>query len=541
MEIGNRAPAEPNVTGPSIGRRGRLYRFRWSAVDPDGDSVAARFDWGNGDTSIWSAYVPTGVEATEDYAWPDSGLYSVKAQAKDKEGALSAWSAAHEMDTRNYSPLTPSTPEGPIEGARGVMHDFSSSASDPNGDSILLRFSWGNGDTSSWGDPVPSGRTVTRSKAWDVPGSYWIKAQAKDPDGAVTPWSDSTVISIAPDLKWRYNTGSPNLSPPALAHDGTAYFGCNDFYVYAIDAAGTLKWRYRTTSAVVTAPAVAADGTVYVGSGGNLTAINPDGSHKWSYNIALVRVTSSPAVGADGAIYVGTSDYALRAVNPNGTLRWRREFDGDVNSSPAIAADGTVYVGSGDTYIHAVNPSGTVKWSYPTGSAVSSSPAVDADGTVYVGSNDGYLYALAPEGILRWRILVNTRGVASPVVGVNGMVYVGSAVDGLYAISQEGTVVWQFLTGGSVLTTPAVTADGAVIFGTDYGDLCAVNVNGLLRWWYRTSGQNITPPAIGDDGTVYFGSDDRHLYAVQGTSPLAPSHWPKFRHDNRNTGRVGGP
>ena len=30
------------------------------------------------------------------------------------------------------------------------------------------------------------------------------------------------------------------------------------------------------------------------------------------------------------------------------------------------------------------------------------------------------------------------------------------------------------------------------------------------------------------------------FYALRGTSPLADSPWPKFQHDLRNTGRVGG-
>ena len=45
---------------------------------------------------------------------------------------------------------------------------------------------------------------------------------------------------------------------------------------------------------------------------------------------------------------------------------------------------------------------------------------------------------------------------------------------------------------------------------------------------------------LGPDGTVYFGSDSNGFYALRGTSPLANSSWPKFHHDLRNTGRVGG-
>ena len=43
-------------------------------------------------------------------------------------------------------------------------------------------------------------------------------------------------------------------------------------------------------------------------------------------------------------------------------------------------------------------------------------------------------------------------------------------------------------------------------------------------------------PSIGADGTVYVGGYDDDLYAVPGTTTLANSAWPKYRHDLLNTG-----
>jgi len=63
----------------------------------------------------------------------------------------------------------------------------------------------------------------------------------------------------------------------------------------------------------------------------------------------------------------------------------------------------------------------------------------------------------------------------------------------------------------------------------------------VLKWRYRTGDFIVTPsPAIGSDGTVYIGSNDGCLYAMEGSGTLASSPWPKFCHDNQNTGRVGG-
>ena len=74
----------------------------------------------------------------------------------------------------NHPPDTPSVPSGPDSGQAGVSYGFSSSATDPEGDSVALRFSWGDGDTSAWGGPVGSGASVSMSHAWSTAGSYTV-------------------------------------------------------------------------------------------------------------------------------------------------------------------------------------------------------------------------------------------------------------------------------------------------------------------------------------------------------------------------------
>lgn len=84
-------------SGPSSGVCDSLYLFTSSAVDPDSDSVALRFDWGDGDTSSWTNFITSGGIAGAEHAWYFVSACSVRAQAKDRQGALSGWSEAKTM------------------------------------------------------------------------------------------------------------------------------------------------------------------------------------------------------------------------------------------------------------------------------------------------------------------------------------------------------------------------------------------------------------------------------------------------------------
>jgi len=83
-------PATPS--GPDTGNVGTSYSFSTSTTDPDGDNVAYQFDWGDGNLSSWSSYVSSGSSVSMSHSWSSTGTYSVKAKAKDANGAESGWS-----------------------------------------------------------------------------------------------------------------------------------------------------------------------------------------------------------------------------------------------------------------------------------------------------------------------------------------------------------------------------------------------------------------------------------------------------------------
>jgi outer membrane protein assembly factor BamB len=268
--------------------------------------------------------------------------------------------------------------------------------------------------------------------------------------------------------KWKFKTNGPVLSSPVVA-GGVVYFGGNDHFVYAVNAAdGTRRWTFKTGS----------------------------------------RVASSPAVDS-GLIYVGSYDgsfYALDAAT--GKLRWKFSFEGERRfigrhlhgslpaaeampdpfdlflSSPAVVK-GVVYVGSGDGFVYALDAqNGALRWKFKTGNVVHASPTV-ANGVVYIGSWDSFFYALdAATGRERWRFktgedakIFNQVGIQSSAVVAGGIVYFGCRDSNLYALdAATGAKVWAFSNEGSwVISTPIVLDDTLYFATSDSGLFRALN------------------------------------------------------------------
>jgi hypothetical protein len=135
------------------------------------------------------------------------------------------------------------------------------------------------------------------------------------------------------------------------------YVGSRDANVYALNADGTLRWRIDTTDTVEASPVLGSDGTVYVATtGGRMLALDRNGAERWRYPAAgqpaLNAIYSSAAVRSDGSIVFGSSNNALYALRPDGTLLWRSAMDDWSDSSPLVTGD-TIYLGGADKKLYA--------------------------------------------------------------------------------------------------------------------------------------------------------------------------------------------
>jgi hypothetical protein len=221
VELPPRAPRAP--AGPDTGNVGSAYEFWTAGGDPNGDRILLQFDWGDGDTSVWSALVPESTRITMSHSWPMAGEYSVLARAKDEKGLVGEWSGVHIMavieDTVNRPPGIPLVPAGPDTGYVDSTYEFSTAGGDPDGDSILFQFDWGNGDTSAWSAPVPESTLVRMTHAWPAAGAYSLRARAKDAKGLASDWSDAHLLTVKGSIWHRMRM----VGGPYLAADSSGF------------------------------------------------------------------------------------------------------------------------------------------------------------------------------------------------------------------------------------------------------------------------------------------------------------------------------
>ena len=175
----------------------------------------------------------------------------------------------------------------------------------------------------------------------------------------------------------------------SFAQDGTTYAVlAHQLVAYRSDH--TTKWSLAGDQ--FGEPALGSDGTIYVGGRGAFTAVNPDGTIKWSFGIKD-HIIQSPAIATDGTVYFGADDGNLYALDPQGKLKWKFSVVREIHSTPALAKNGTVYFGGTDNVLYAIGSDGRLKWGFKTAGQVFS-PTIGDDGTIYFQNAEGKLFAI---------------------------------------------------------------------------------------------------------------------------------------------------
>jgi len=214
-----------------------------------------------------------------------------------------------------------------------------------------------------------------------------------------------------------------------------------------------------TSGAIFASPAIGAKGTVYIGGlyDPNLYALDPkNGSLKWACNFASQGWPfASPVVAPDGTIYQTLLyDPNMYAIEPDsGTVIWSTDLadpysgwfepgyadeygHADGWSEPALGPDGTIYVSFDDPYLRAVDPNGSIKWVTKLGTVGGFTLTVSSDGLIYAAGDDGRLYVVNPDGeeIARFE---SNDWLSHPVIAPDKTIIVSDANNMVWAITQE--------------------------------------------------------------------------------------------------------
>ncbi|MFQ5949696.1 MAG: PQQ-binding-like beta-propeller repeat protein, partial [Nitrospiria bacterium] len=370
----------------------------------------------------------------------------------------------------------------------------------------------------------------------------------------------------------RFTCSNPDrcrIGSSAAVENGIVYFGAENAYLYALDAAdGTLLWKKQlgdpdTGYEIWSSPAVY-NGIVYVGVAshmsmpcvaGRVVALDStSGANVWSFNTIDqatcpsgfclgAGVWSSPAIDTHfGTLYIGTGnsgkgcvpstanatkypDGILGVDLTNGQLKsFFQTFPNDLNDKGDVGATPALY----ETKL--INEcEGTNQTSF----------------WITVPTKDSFLYTAQRgiSGLLSDPVgipLDSGRAIASPAVlpfthsedcGSDGLqltvigndILVPTFNGNLFDIRQlnDGSteILWSLLVKACpednpcpLYSSPAIIAD-LIIFGGGEGNIHAATTEGQIVWSYGTLGLVASSPAISHN-TIYFGSYDGSLYAV---------------------------
>ncbi len=139
-----------------------------------------------------TTYTVTGLTAGQTYYFA--------ATAYDASGNESGYSnpVSYAVPAANGAPTTPATPTaGAASALVNTAIAFSTSATDPNGDSLQYRYDWGGGVLSGWG-------AASQSHSWAAAGQYAVKAQARDSLGLESAWSGAKTVTISQTRRTRH-------------------------------------------------------------------------------------------------------------------------------------------------------------------------------------------------------------------------------------------------------------------------------------------------------------------------------------------------
>jgi outer membrane protein assembly factor BamB len=455
---------------------------------------------------------------------------------------------------------------------------------DPDGDSVAVKFIWSDSLTSGWSPFVASGGTVTDSVKWQTTGRHVIHVLLKDKGSMVNPNAGAKFVNVSPVAVLWYTPdsldfaceASPTLGElngePVLYIAPTALAVC-------LGLDGSIKWATDAGWNWSFASSLSNDGgRLYAADDRNGVFCFDARTGNTLWKAAIISYEGTPAVGPDGAIYVVTREHSshvasvvrIRDCGDSAHVVWSIPFPfaGYPVWGVTAGASGVIYADcvrgfTAPAAIMALDTNGTVQWLDTTdieGGEELCAPVTDSRGRAILADDGGNLYCFNQDGARAWKVhacdYYPYQGCI--VVGYDDRIYLPCGDDRLHCYDSDGHELWAAgIPGGACsASSPCALADSTVLaYDGDECLLCCFSWDGDVLWTFsitdsideevlrrghRDEGDGAGTPLIGPDGNVYLTSEDYPVFCVAiGKARLANTAWPTYNHDNARSGWAG--
>lgn len=180
VSIENQDPNTPSFTVSSpTNPRGGEFTFTSVGSDPDGDTLARNWSWGDGSPDNVGS-----VSTTASHTYSTLGVKTVTLTHTDPYSGSATYVSTVEVVDRAPEFTSAINTSGPA--LAGEAQAFSVSASDADGDPVSISWDFGDGQTANGG---------SASHVFAAPGTYNVKATATDGPGASATANLSVVIA----------------------------------------------------------------------------------------------------------------------------------------------------------------------------------------------------------------------------------------------------------------------------------------------------------------------------------------------------------